>query len=70
MSGTAHGIPQVTDLLYTDEVAAPTRKSPATIRWLKATGAGPRWGKLGRRVVYRRSDVEAWIAGAFDETTV
>jgi len=38
MSGTAHGIPQVTDLLYTDEVAAPTRKSPATIRWLKATG--------------------------------
>ena len=38
MSGTAHGIPQVTDLLYTDEDAALTRKSPATIRWLKATG--------------------------------
>jgi predicted DNA-binding transcriptional regulator AlpA len=54
------------DLLYTEEVAALTRKSPATIRWLKATGQGPRWGKLGRRVVYRRADVEEWIGSAFE----
>jgi predicted DNA-binding transcriptional regulator AlpA len=53
------------DILYTEEVAALTRKSVATIRWLKATGRGPKCGKLGRRVVYRRSDVEAWIAAAF-----
>jgi predicted DNA-binding transcriptional regulator AlpA len=55
------------DLLTTDEVAALTRKSPATIRWLKATGQGPRCGKLGRRVVYRRTDVEAWIDAAFTD---
>lgn len=56
------------ELLFTDEVAALTRKSPATIRWMKATGQGPKWGKLGRRVVYRREDVEAWIAAAFDQS--
>lgn len=55
------------DLLTTEEVAALTRKSPATIRWLKDTGQGPRCGKLGRRVVYRRTDVEAWIASAFED---
>jgi predicted DNA-binding transcriptional regulator AlpA len=55
------------DLLTTEEVAALSRKSVGTIRWLKATGKGPRCGKLGRRVVYRRSDVEAWIQSAFDD---
>ncbi len=54
------------DLLYTEEVAAMARKSPATIRWLKAMGQGPKCGKLGRRVVYRRGDVEQWIASAFE----
>ncbi len=53
------------DILFTEEVAALTRKSVATIRWLKATGSGPKCGKLGRRVVYRRSDVEEWIEAAF-----
>jgi predicted DNA-binding transcriptional regulator AlpA len=55
-----------TELLYTEEVAALTRKSAGTIRWLRATGQGPRAGKLGRRVVYRRGDVEEWIASAFE----
>jgi predicted DNA-binding transcriptional regulator AlpA len=56
------------DLMTTEEVAALTRKSVATIRWLKATGTGPKCGKLGRRVVYRRSDVLAWIEAAFEVT--
>lgn len=55
------------DILYTEEVAALSRKTPATIRWLKATGQGPKCGKLGRRVIYRRADVEAWIASAFED---
>jgi predicted DNA-binding transcriptional regulator AlpA len=54
------------EILFTEEVAALTRKSVATIRWLKATGQGPRCGKLGRRVIYRRADVEAWIAQAYE----
>ncbi len=54
------------DLLYTEEVAAMARKSVATIRWLRATGQPPRSGRLGRRVVYRRSDVMAWLESAFE----
>ncbi|OBH49284.1 AlpA family transcriptional regulator [Mycobacterium sp. E2479] len=58
--------PSNSDILYTDEVAALARKPVATIRWLKAVGRGPKWGKLGKRVIYRRVDVEAWIESAFD----
>jgi predicted DNA-binding transcriptional regulator AlpA len=35
--------------------------------YLRSIGQGPKSGKLGRRLVYRRSDVEAWIASAFDD---
>lgn len=41
--------------------------SEATLRWYRATGRPPRAGRLGRKVVYRRSDVEAWIASAFED---
>jgi predicted DNA-binding transcriptional regulator AlpA len=53
------------EILYTEEVAALTRVPVATLRWLKAMEKGPKCGKLGRRVVYRRADVEQWIASAF-----
>lgn len=55
------------DLLYVEDVAALARKSVATIRWLRAMGRGPRSGKLGNRVVFLRSDVDAWIASAFQD---
>jgi predicted DNA-binding transcriptional regulator AlpA len=55
------------DILYAEDVAALARKPLATIRWLRATGQGPRSGKLGRRVVYRRSDVLAWVESAFED---
>ncbi len=55
------------DLLYTEEVAALARKPVATIRWLKHMGLPPKCGKLGRRVVYRRVDVEQWIASTFED---
>lgn len=54
------------EILFVEEAAKLAKKSVATMRWLRSTGSGPRSGKLGRRVVYRRSDVEAWIASAFD----
>ncbi len=56
------------DLLTIEEVAKITRLPVATLRWYRSTGrGGPKSGKLGgRRVVYRRSDVEAWIAAAFE----
>ncbi|WP_082940186.1 helix-turn-helix transcriptional regulator [Mycolicibacterium peregrinum] len=56
----------MSDLLSIEEAAELARKPVATMRWLRATGKGPRSGKLGRRVVYRREDIEEWIASAFE----
>jgi predicted DNA-binding transcriptional regulator AlpA len=35
-----------------------TRKALQNMRW---RGGGPRYVKLGRRVLYDRADLEAWI---------
>jgi excisionase family DNA binding protein len=49
------------EYLTVEEVATMTRLSPSTIRWYRQVGKGPRSFKLGRRVAFRRADVEAWI---------
>ena len=36
--------------------------SPATLEALRSRGGGPAFAKLGRRVVYRREDLDAWLA--------
>lgn len=54
------------ELLTLAEVAKITRQSEATLRWFRHVGKGPKSGKLGRRVVYRRADVEAWIEEQFN----
>lgn len=52
--------------MTTQEVAAEVRLSPATLRWFRHQGhGGPKSFKLGRRVMYRRADVEAWVAKAY-----
>ncbi len=50
------------------EVVAASRQQEATMRWLIHAGKGPRHAKIGRRLVFRRSDVEAWIHEAFQRT--
>jgi predicted DNA-binding transcriptional regulator AlpA len=50
------------ELLTTPEVAMITRTPASTLRNWRNTGAGPRSFRLGKRVVYRHSDVQAWIA--------
>jgi predicted DNA-binding transcriptional regulator AlpA len=53
------------DILTLAEVAELTRMNPATLRyWRSVGGCGPKSFKLGRRVLYRRVDVEQWIAEA------
>jgi len=49
------------DYLTVEEVAEMTRLSPSTIRWYRHTGTGPKSFKIGRRIAYRRTDVEAWL---------
>ena len=56
-----------TDLLTLEEAAELLRTSPATLRWWRHAGTGPKSAKLGRRVVYRRADVERWVDAQFDD---
>lgn len=51
-------------LLTTREVAEALRIPEATIRYWRHTGTGPKSVKLGRRVMYRREDVEAYVDAA------
>lgn len=56
------------ELMFIEEVAEMTRVPVNTLRWYRATGSGgPKSAKVGgRRVMYRRSDVEAWIAQGWE----
>jgi excisionase family DNA binding protein len=36
--------------------------SPRWLEKLRVVGGGPRYAKVGRRVLYRRQDLDAWIA--------
>lgn len=50
------------DLMFTKEVAVETRVPEATLRYWRHLGKGPRSFRLGgKRVAYRRADVEAWL---------
>jgi predicted DNA-binding transcriptional regulator AlpA len=49
------------DLLLLEEVAAITRLSTSTLRWLRHKGEGPPGFKMGRRVMFRRTAVLEWI---------
>lgn len=49
-------------ILTLAEVADITRMEPSTLRWWRFAGeGGPKSFKLGRRIMYRRADVEQWL---------
>lgn len=48
--------------LITNEVADLCRTSPETVRYWRHIGAGPASFKVGRRVLYDATEVEAWLA--------
>jgi predicted DNA-binding transcriptional regulator AlpA len=58
-----------TDLLTIAEAAALTRAPVATLRYWRHLGTGPRSFRLGRRVVYRRTDIDTWITDQFNATS-
>jgi DNA-binding transcriptional MerR regulator len=53
-------------LLTPTEVAARVRRPIATVRYWRFQGTGPRSANVAGRVLYRESDVEAWIAEQFE----
>ena len=56
-------------LLTQQEAADETRLSGRTLERHRLAGTGPKFVRLGRRVVYRREDVEAWIAANICRST-
>lgn len=48
------------ELMTTAEVAALFRVKDATVRYWRHMGYGPRWAKVGKRVLYNRTDVDKW----------
>jgi excisionase family DNA binding protein len=55
---TAQPLP---DLLTITEAAALLRAPVATLRYWRHLGTGPRSFRLGRRVLYRRDDLQSWL---------
>lgn len=53
-------------LLRIPEVAEMTGVPENTLRHWRKAGLGPKSVRLGRRVVYREAEVEAWINSQFD----
>ena len=49
------------DLMTTEEFAGTARAPISTIRYWRAEGIGPVGFKVGKRVLYRRHDVERWL---------
>ncbi len=49
------------ELLTISEAALPLRAPVAALRYWRHLGTGPHSFRLGRRVLYRRDDLRAWI---------
>jgi len=49
------------DLLTTEEVAALCRTTQSTVHDWRLRGVGPRGMKVGRKVLYRRVDLQEWL---------
>lgn len=54
-------------LLRVPEVAAMTGVAEDTLRHWRHRGFGPPSARLGKRIVYRERDVQAWIDEQFEQ---
>lgn len=50
------------ELLSIEEAAELTRTPVSTMRYWRHVGKGPHSFRVGRRVRYRRTDVEHWLS--------
>lgn len=58
------------ELLTLQQVAERYNIEENTLRYWRAQGTGPKSARLGRRVMYRRADVERWIDERFADDGV
>jgi excisionase family DNA binding protein len=59
--GPAHTAEPRAELLTIGEAALLLRAPVATLRYWRHRGTGPHSFRLGRRVLYRRDDLDTWI---------
>lgn len=59
---------QASEYMYADEVEAAYPVTAATLRYWASVGTGPKSFKVGRRRVWRRSEVAKFFA-ALEEAT-
>ncbi|MFS0883983.1 helix-turn-helix transcriptional regulator [Aeromicrobium sp. 179-A 4D2 NHS] len=52
------------EYLTVEDVAELVHVSPSTVRWWAHASRGPRSFSVGKRRLYARADVEAWIEAA------
>lgn len=57
------------ELLTPDETAQVLRTTAGSLASLRYRGGGPAFRKLGRRVLYARADLDAYVARTFSQTT-
>jgi predicted DNA-binding transcriptional regulator AlpA len=55
--------------LSAGEAATILGLAPSTLAKLRLSGSGPVYCKLGRRVVYRREDLSAWLGSRVARNT-
>ncbi len=53
------------DYLDANETAALVRRPTSTLAYWRHRNEGPPYAKVGKRVLYRRDDVEAWLESQF-----
>ncbi len=49
-------------LMTTEEVADYLRTTPGTVHYWRSTGKGPKAIKVGRRLLFRLSDIDAFVS--------
>lgn len=58
----------MSDLMTLPQTAGYLNMSEKSLRWLRYTGEAPHAAKIGGRVMFRRSQVDAWIDQKFAAT--
>ena len=53
----------------TAEAAIYSRHAESTLEKLRCSGGGPRFCKRGRKILYRLSDIDAWLSETMVNST-
>ena len=57
------------NLLNQQEASAVLKLSERTLERFRLTGDGPKFAKLGRRVLYSQADLEKWVSSRLRSNT-